>query len=50
MGAIETRRVLLNGVIAEIEARGAMLIAPDGRSVPAAEAVHLPPSEPTKII
>ena len=50
MGAIETRRILLNGVIAEVEARGTMLIAPDGRSVAAAEAVHLPPSEPTKII
>ena len=50
MTPIETRRILLNGVVTEAEVRGAMLIAPDGRSVPAAQAVHLPPSEPTKII
>jgi 5-oxopent-3-ene-1,2,5-tricarboxylate decarboxylase/2-hydroxyhepta-2,4-diene-1,7-dioate isomerase len=50
MAPIETRRILLNGVVTEARASGAMLIAPDGRGVPADQAVHLPPSEPTKII
>ncbi len=47
---IETRRILLDGVITEVEAQGDRLIAPDGRSVAASEALHLPPSDPTKII
>ena len=50
MPPIETRRILLNGVVTEAQAQGVMLIAPDGRGVPADEAVHLPPCEPTKII
>ncbi len=46
----ETRRILLDGVITDMELRGTLLHAPDGRSVHADAAVHLPPSEPTKII
>ena len=46
----ETRRILLDGVVAEVEAKGDLLFSPDGRSVRAVEAPHLPPCEPTKII
>ena len=51
---METRRILLDGVVTEVEAHagslGDMLIAPDGRRVAADQALHLPPCEPTKII
>ena len=50
MPPIETRRILLDGVVTEAEARDDMLIAPDGRRVAADQALHLPPCEPTKII
>ncbi len=46
----ETRRILLDGVITDMELRGTLLHAPDGRSVHADAAVHLPPSVPAKII
>ncbi len=46
----ETRRVLLDGAAVEVAVDGSELLAPDGRRVPEAEAVHLPPVEPTKII
>ncbi len=46
----ETRRILLDGVITDMELRGSLLHAPDGRSVHADAAVHLPPSVPAKII
>jgi 5-oxopent-3-ene-1,2,5-tricarboxylate decarboxylase/2-hydroxyhepta-2,4-diene-1,7-dioate isomerase len=46
----ETRRILLDGVITEVVANGPLLRAADGRTVPAAAALHLPPVEPTKII
>ena len=46
----ETRRILLDGVITDMELRGTLLRAPDGRSVHADAAVHLPPSVPAKII
>ena len=46
----ETRRILLDGTPTAVGRDGAMLVAADGRRVAAAEAVHLPPVEPTKII
>lgn len=46
----ETRRILLDGAVVEVERRGDCLVAQDGRSVGCDEAHHLPPVEPTKII
>jgi len=46
----EIRRILLDGVTTEVERVGAMLHAPDGRTIEADNAIHLPPSVPTKII
>ena len=44
------RRILLDGYPVLVERRGEELVARDGRRVAAADAVHLPPCEPTKII
>lgn len=46
----ETRRILLAGAIVETERRGEELVAPDGRRVKIADAHHLPPVVPGKII
>jgi 5-oxopent-3-ene-1,2,5-tricarboxylate decarboxylase/2-hydroxyhepta-2,4-diene-1,7-dioate isomerase len=46
----EYRRILLDGVIVDVVRDGSTLVAPDGRTVAAAEALHLPPVQPTKII
>jgi 5-oxopent-3-ene-1,2,5-tricarboxylate decarboxylase / 2-hydroxyhepta-2,4-diene-1,7-dioate isomerase len=46
----ETRRILLDGVAVSVVRDGDQLVAGDGRTVAASEAVHLPPVEPTKII
>lgn len=46
----EYRRVLLDGIVAEVVRDGDVLRAGDGRSVSVADAVHLPPVVPTKII
>jgi 5-oxopent-3-ene-1,2,5-tricarboxylate decarboxylase / 2-hydroxyhepta-2,4-diene-1,7-dioate isomerase len=46
----EYRRVLLDGAAVQVVRDGDLLRAPDGRSVAADEAIHLPPCEPTKII
>ena len=46
----EYRRILLDGVTVTSVRRGSELVAPDGRRVGVAEAVHLPPVEPTKIV
>ena len=46
----EYRRVLLDGVPVQVVRHGDELRASDGRTVSVDEAVHLPPSEPTKII
>lgn len=46
----EYRRILLNGAITQVERDGDILRAGDGREVAAEDAIHLPPSEPTKII
>jgi 2-keto-4-pentenoate hydratase/2-oxohepta-3-ene-1,7-dioic acid hydratase in catechol pathway len=47
---METRRILLDGEATTVTRGGDDLIAPDGRRVPADEAHHLPPVEPTKIV
>jgi 5-oxopent-3-ene-1,2,5-tricarboxylate decarboxylase/2-hydroxyhepta-2,4-diene-1,7-dioate isomerase len=47
---IEHRTILLEGVATEVVREGETLVASDGRSVPVAEAVHLPPVNPSKII
>jgi 5-oxopent-3-ene-1,2,5-tricarboxylate decarboxylase / 2-hydroxyhepta-2,4-diene-1,7-dioate isomerase len=46
----EYRRILLDGACVQVRREGDDLAAPDGRTVPAADAVHLPPVRPTKII
>ncbi len=46
----EYRRVLLGGAPVDVVCEGEMLRAGDGRTLPAASAVHLPPVVPTKII
>ncbi len=47
---METRRIVLDGSASSVVREGDQLVAPDGRRVPAGEAVHLPPCEPTKIV
>jgi 5-oxopent-3-ene-1,2,5-tricarboxylate decarboxylase/2-hydroxyhepta-2,4-diene-1,7-dioate isomerase len=46
----EYRRILLDGFPVQVVRHGDELRASDGRSIGVDEAVHLPPSEPTKII
>lgn len=46
----ETRRILLEGYPADVVREGDELVAGDGRRVSIADAIHLPPCEPTKII
>ena len=46
----EYRRVLLEGAPVLTTRHGDELVAPDGRVVGVDEAIHLPPTEPTKII
>ncbi|MEU7578865.1 fumarylacetoacetate hydrolase family protein [Streptomyces sp. NPDC041068] len=48
--AIEYRRVLLEGAAVRVVREGDELVAADGRRVKAAEAHHLPPVIPTKVI
>ena len=47
---METRRIVLDGEPAEVIRDGDELVAADGRRLPAEEAVHLPPVQPTKIV
>jgi 5-oxopent-3-ene-1,2,5-tricarboxylate decarboxylase / 2-hydroxyhepta-2,4-diene-1,7-dioate isomerase len=47
---MELRRVLLGGAPVVVQLDGERLVAPDGRSVAADDAIHLPPVEPTKIL
>ena len=44
------RRILLDGVVTEVRLDDDDLVAADGRRVAAAQARHLPPAEPSKII
>lgn len=46
----EYRRILLEGAPVQVIRHGDELVAADGRVVGVEEAIHLPPSEPTKII
>ena len=51
MGLVtEYRRVLLDGASVQVLRDGDELAAGDGRRVAVAEAVHLPPCVPTKIV
>ena len=46
----EYRRILLDGYPCQVVREGDSLVAGDGRVVAIADALHLPPVEPTKII
>jgi 5-oxopent-3-ene-1,2,5-tricarboxylate decarboxylase/2-hydroxyhepta-2,4-diene-1,7-dioate isomerase len=46
----EYRRILLDGYPCEVRREGDTLVAGDGREVGVDEAIHLPPTEPSKII
>ena len=46
----EYRRILLDGAAVAVRREGDELVAGDGRRIAAADAVHLPPVLPTKII
>lgn len=46
----EYRRILLDGAVVHTVREGETLVAADGRRVAIADAHHLPPAEPTKII
>ena len=46
----EFRRILLDGYPVQVERVGSELVAPDGRKIAIDDAVHLAPSEPTKIV
>ena len=46
----EYRRILLDGYPCQVRREGDALVAGDGRTVGVDEAIHLPPTEPTKII
>jgi 2-keto-4-pentenoate hydratase/2-oxohepta-3-ene-1,7-dioic acid hydratase in catechol pathway len=47
---VETRRILLDGTPTTVTRDGDELVAEDGRRVRAADARHLAPTEPTKIV
>jgi len=46
----ETRRILLDGSVVPVVVDADELVAGDGRRVSEADAIHLPPSEPSKIL
>ncbi|MEU9022557.1 fumarylacetoacetate hydrolase family protein [Actinomadura sp. NPDC048394] len=46
----EYRRILLDGAATQVIRDGDELVSADGRRVRAADAVHLPPCEPSKVI
>jgi 5-oxopent-3-ene-1,2,5-tricarboxylate decarboxylase/2-hydroxyhepta-2,4-diene-1,7-dioate isomerase len=50
MHVLETRRILLAGAVVEVERQGEELVADDGRRVKIADAQHLWPVVPSKII
>lgn len=47
---VEHRRILLEGAAVQVVREGDELVAADGRRVKAAEASHLPPVRPSKVI
>src|SRR5690349_7789563 len=46
----ETRRILLDGNVVDVVRHDQTLVAHDGREVGLADAIHLPPVTPTKIV
>src|SRR5258707_9667511 len=46
----EYRRIVLDGSVVQVRREGDDLLAGDGRRVAAADALHLPPGVPAKII
>ncbi|OPC78669.1 5-carboxymethyl-2-hydroxymuconate isomerase [Embleya scabrispora] len=50
MTTTEYRRILLDGAVVEVVREGAELVAADGRRIDAADAHHLPPVAPGKIV
>jgi 5-oxopent-3-ene-1,2,5-tricarboxylate decarboxylase/2-hydroxyhepta-2,4-diene-1,7-dioate isomerase len=46
----EFRRILLDGYPCTVERRGEELVAGDGRVIAISDAIHLPPTQPSKII
>jgi 5-oxopent-3-ene-1,2,5-tricarboxylate decarboxylase/2-hydroxyhepta-2,4-diene-1,7-dioate isomerase len=46
----EYRRILLDGAVVNVRRDGDTLVAGDGRTVSVVDALHLPPTEPTKIV
>lgn len=46
----EFRRILLEGTITPVVVDDEQLVAGDGRRIPVADAIHLPPTEPSKIL
>ncbi len=46
----EVRRILLHGSVAAMTPEGDELVAADGRRIAEVDAVHLPPSQPEKIL
>ncbi len=46
----EFRRILLDGYPTQVRREGELLISDDGRTVEIEQAIHLPPTAPTKII
>jgi 5-oxopent-3-ene-1,2,5-tricarboxylate decarboxylase / 2-hydroxyhepta-2,4-diene-1,7-dioate isomerase len=50
MEVSETRRIVLDDGIVQMQRQGKWLIAADGRQIECDRAVHLPPVEPSKII
>jgi 5-oxopent-3-ene-1,2,5-tricarboxylate decarboxylase/2-hydroxyhepta-2,4-diene-1,7-dioate isomerase len=46
----EHRRIVLNGAVTPVLVAGDELVAGDGRRIATADAVHLPPCEPSKIL
>ena len=45
----ETRRILLDGNVVDVVRQGDELLAGDGRTIAIDEAVHLPPTIPSKM-
>ncbi|MDG1463537.1 MAG: fumarylacetoacetate hydrolase family protein [Acidimicrobiales bacterium] len=49
-GSRETRRIMLDGSVVPVTVDGKELVTSDGRRISEADAMHLPPSEPSKIL
>jgi len=49
-GSRETRRIMLDGLAVPVTVDGKELVTSDGRRISESDAMHLPPSEPSKIL